>query len=53
MELGSHTMKMEQTGQQIRGMLAIWEAVISTNLKEANTHYAKMEPLRTRLWAEM
>jgi hypothetical protein len=52
-ELGSCTMKVEQTRQRIREMLAIWEAVISTNLTEAHTHYTEMEPLWIHLWSEM
>jgi hypothetical protein len=38
--------------QQIREMMSIVEAPISTNPKEAQAHYTKMEPLWTRLQAE-
>jgi hypothetical protein len=43
---------MEQTMRQIREMMRVAEALISTNPKEAQAHYAMMEPLWTRLWAE-
>jgi hypothetical protein len=45
MELGSHTMKMEQTMWQIREMISVVEAFISINPEEAQAHYAEMEPL--------
>jgi hypothetical protein len=51
-EFGGHTTKREQTMRQIREMMSVAEALISTNPKEAQAHYAKMEPLWTRLWAE-
>jgi hypothetical protein len=37
-------MKMDQTMPQIREMMSIAEAIISTNSREAQAHYAKMEP---------
>jgi hypothetical protein len=39
--LGSHTVKIEQTRQQVREMLA------------AHAHYAQVEPLWTHLQAKM
>jgi hypothetical protein len=44
---------MEHTRQQLSEMLAEWEALIRTNLEEADAHHAKMETLRARLLAEM
>jgi hypothetical protein len=44
---------MGQTRQQLREMLAEWEALIRTNLEEVDAQYAKMEPLWARLLAEM
>jgi hypothetical protein len=44
---------MKQTMQQIREMLGVGEALISTNKREAHAHYANMEPLWIRLWAEV
>jgi phosphoenolpyruvate-protein kinase (PTS system EI component) len=43
---------MEQMMQQIREMMSVAEALISTNPKEAQAHYTKMEPLWTRRRAE-
>jgi RNase P subunit RPR2 len=45
-------MKMEQTMRQISEMISVAEAVISTNPKEVQAHYVKMEPLLTRLWTK-
>lgn len=38
--------------EQIREMLSVAEVVVSTNQKDAQAHYAKMEPLWTRPQAE-
>jgi hypothetical protein len=42
-------MKMEQTMRQIREMMSVVEDLISTSPREVQAHYAKMEPLWTRL----
>jgi hypothetical protein len=33
-------------------MMSIADCLISTNSKEAQAHYSKMEPLSTRWWTE-
>jgi hypothetical protein len=43
---------MEQMMRQIREIMSVAEAVICTNPREVQAHYAKMEPLWTRLQAE-
>jgi hypothetical protein len=43
---------MEQTAGQIREMMSVVEVLISTNPKEVQAHYARMEPLWTRMQAE-
>jgi hypothetical protein len=43
---------MEQTMRQIREMMSVAEAHMSTNPREAQAHYAKMKPLLTRLQDE-
>jgi hypothetical protein len=43
---------MEQAMQQIRVEMNVAEGFISTNPKVVQAHYAKMEPLLTRMSAE-